>query len=196
MPSEQLTTLETARLILRALSDDDVDSVFQLYADWTVAQSLSRIAFPFTREAAQQFVAEAYTALSDRSGYTLGVFHQDSSAFVGIVSLRVPSLDPSSLDEQRVEDAGLGILGYSLRPNYWNQGFATESAARMVAFGFKEVGLTRIQASARQDNFASRRILERLGFRLAQANVAEQPRYGGAPHLVDRFVLVRSNSAA
>ncbi len=96
-PSARFTTLETGRLILRPLAEQDVDNVFHLYSDWDVSHYLSRITFPFTIEAAQHFVAQAQAALHQGSAYTLGIFQRVSGAFVGVISLRVPSLDPRPL---------------------------------------------------------------------------------------------------
>ena len=56
-------------------------------------------------------------------------------------------------------------LGYELDPDYWGQGYATEAARAMVAFGFQELGLQRLTSWCIADNAASARVLARLGFR-------------------------------
>jgi [ribosomal protein S5]-alanine N-acetyltransferase len=186
--------LETRRLILRPLMPSDVTSIFHLYADWEVAKNLSRIVFPFSYQAAQQFIATAQIDLAQASGYMLGMLQRESAAFVGVISLRIPSNDPQLSVEARAAVAGLGILGYAVaRPN-WHQGYATESATRMVVFAFDELGLMRLQASPLRGNRASQRILERLNFRVTAAGVTEEPLYGGPAHLVDRYTLVRGNT--
>jgi RimJ/RimL family protein N-acetyltransferase len=92
--------------------------------------------------------------------------------------------------------AGLGILGYAVARPHWHQGYASESAKRMVAFAFDELGLTRLQASPLRGNRASERILERLDFMVTEVGVAEEPLYGGPARLVDRYTLVRGSSTA
>ncbi len=167
------------------------DYFFQLYSDWAVSQYLSRITFPFTIEAAQHFVAHAQAALRQGSTYTLGIFERGSEAFVGVISLRVPSRDPTYPEEWRAEDVGLGILGYSVVPAYWHHGFATESAARMITFAFDDLALTRLQASPLRDNPASARILQRLNFTMTEVGIEEKPLYGGPVRLADCYMLVR-----
>lgn len=186
--------LEAPRLLLRPLAEEDVDAVHRLYADWDVAKSLSRIAHPFSVEAARQFVAEARAASERGSGYVLGLFKRRSGAFVGVVSLRIPAADPQG-DQDRADDAGLGILGYAVAPPYWGQGFASEGAKLMVEFAFDDLRLDRLQASALRENPASGRVLVRLGFAVAEAGIAEEPLYGGPARLADRYLLTRGKAA-
>ena len=183
--------LDTPRLILRPLADEDVAAIHRLYADWDVAKTLSRIDHPFTIGAARRFVAEARAAFASGAGYTLAMVERDGGAVVGIVSLRVPSADPAATDEERAADAGLGILGYAVARPHWRRGFASEGARRMVEFAFADLRLDRLQASALRDNPASRRVIERLAFAVAEAGIVEEPRYGGPPRVGDRFVLWR-----
>ena len=48
---------------------------------------------------------------------------------------------------------------------YWNQGYATEAAGRVVEYGFETLDLHRIQAFVLPTNIGSVRVLEKLGFR-------------------------------
>ncbi|MEK4511929.1 GNAT family N-acetyltransferase [Paenibacillus sp. FSL K6-2524] len=56
-------------------------------------------------------------------------------------------------------------LGYVFNPNYYSQGYATESARRILQYGFEELHCHRIIAGADIRNTASWRLLERLGMR-------------------------------
>ena len=38
------------------------------------------------------------------------------------------------------------MMGYILNRKYWNQGYMSEAARRVVAFGFEQLGLHRIIA--------------------------------------------------
>ena len=186
--------LDTPRLILRLLAEDDVDAVHRLYADWEVAKSLSRIPHPFSVEVARQFVVEAEAGFDQGSGYMLGMFEHRNGVLVGIVSLRIPSMDPVRREEERADDAGLGILGYAVARPAWGQGLASEGAKRMVEFAFDDLALDRLQASPLRENPASVRILERLGFVVAEPGITKEPLYGGAPRLADRYLLTRGSA--
>ncbi len=63
-----------------------------------------------------------------------------------------------------LEDSGLIELGYRYLRAAWGQGIATEAAAVVLDYGFRELGLDPIVAVTHPDNRASRRVLEKLGF--------------------------------
>ena len=54
-------------------------------------------------------------------------------------------------------------VGYSMIRDYWGMGIGTEAARAWLNFGFQNAGLDRIVAVAHTDNWASRRIMEKLG---------------------------------
>jgi RimJ/RimL family protein N-acetyltransferase len=59
---------------------------------------------------------------------------------------------------------GEGTLGYYLARPHWGRGLASEAGMGFVAFGFRELGLSRLVASIEVGNAASVRVLEKLGF--------------------------------
>jgi RimJ/RimL family protein N-acetyltransferase len=64
-----------------------------------------------------------------------------------------------------LEASGLLELGYRFVRAAWGQGIATEAAKAVLDHGFRELELDPIVAVAHPDNLASRRVLEKLGFR-------------------------------
>lgn len=60
---------------------------------------------------------------------------------------------------------GAAEIGYELWPTYRNQGFATEVALAMMAWAFREHGVTRFISGVTPDNQASLRVNHKLGFR-------------------------------
>jgi ribosomal-protein-alanine N-acetyltransferase len=57
----------------------------------------------------------------------------------------------------------LASLGFSVATEYWNQGYAAEMAARLIEFGFDEIGLHRVSADVAIENEASKRVLDKIG---------------------------------
>jgi RimJ/RimL family protein N-acetyltransferase len=164
----------------------------RLYADWRVAQWLLRTPAPFTEEHARACVAHALAGLGTQSAYTLVMEAITEARSVGLIVLRIPANDPEQSAEERAEDQGLGILGYTILPDFWGHRYASESAARIRAFAFDTLGLEWVQASALQTNSASRRILERFGFTIVEADILEEPLHGGPPQCGDRYLLQRA----
>ena len=59
----------------------------------------------------------------------------------------------------------IGSLGFGVATEYWRLGYATEMAARLIAFGFEEARLHRIAADIAVENMASRRVVEKVGMK-------------------------------
>ncbi|GGH55219.1 putative N-acetyltransferase YoaA [Paenibacillus silvae] len=55
-------------------------------------------------------------------------------------------------------------IGYELAPEHWRKGLMTEVIGRVVQYGFKELGLHRIEAFVDPKHIASRKLLEKAGF--------------------------------
>jgi len=190
--SHQALPLITSRLTLRAVQPGDRPFFYQLYSDWQVAQYLLRTPAPFTQAHAQAFVDAAMEGLRQEHTYTLVIELKSLDQAIGVITLRIPSRDASYPEEEREEDQGLGILGYSILPSMWGQCYASESAQRVVRFAFDELQLDRLQATTLKKNIASRRLLERLGFTLVDSGILEEPLHGGRPQPADCYMLVRS----
>ncbi len=57
-------------------------------------------------------------------------------------------------------------IGYEIAPAHWGNGYATEAARAILAFGFDELKLHRIAAGCIAENTGSAHVLEKLGMRL------------------------------
>ena len=56
-------------------------------------------------------------------------------------------------------------LGYWVGKPFWGQGYCTEAAQAVIAYGFQTLGLNRIQAHHFGRNPASGRVMQKLGMR-------------------------------
>jgi RimJ/RimL family protein N-acetyltransferase len=54
-------------------------------------------------------------------------------------------------------------IGYELDSRYWGNGYATETAHAVLAFGFAELRVHRIWAHCVAENVASAHVLEKIG---------------------------------
>lgn len=54
-------------------------------------------------------------------------------------------------------------VGYVLNPAYWGKGIMQEALARVLQFGFENLGLNRIEAKYIEDNVRSRHVMEKVG---------------------------------
>ena len=56
-------------------------------------------------------------------------------------------------------------MGWLLDPAVWGRGLATEGGAAAVRYGFEELDAARLVSICTPENTASRRVMEKLGFR-------------------------------
>jgi len=147
--------LETERLILRRLTDADVENVFALDSDPAVMRFING-GKPTPREVIE---TETLPRLLDdygrADGYGLwAAIEKSTCEFIGWLSLR-----PDEGDLENVE------LGYRLRQSAWGKGYATEGSQALVDKGFSDLGAQRIFATTMTVNAASRRVMEKVGLK-------------------------------
>ena len=60
-------------------------------------------------------------------------------------------------------------VGYAFLPRFWAKGYAFEAASAVVLYGKSALGLSRIVAITSKENYASAKVLGKLGFRFERA---------------------------
>jgi RimJ/RimL family protein N-acetyltransferase len=159
---ERDLVLRTERQLLRRMTPDDAQGMFDLNADPEVL----RYTFddPFASlEAARAFLDD-YQHVYDREGFArFAALDASTGAFLGWCGLR------------RQPDGEVD-LGYRYKRAAWGRGYATEAARVSLRFGFEDAGLHRIIARAHVDNAASIRIMQKIGMRFeASDTFADRP---------------------
>jgi RimJ/RimL family protein N-acetyltransferase len=107
----------------------------------------------------------AFTGEGDK--ILLAVERNDDGRLIGEVSLIW-----RSVADQQAE------IGYILHPDAHRQGYATEAADALLAFGFGPVGLHRIYARCDARNAGSAGVMKRLGMR-EEAHFREHAHFKG-----------------
>lgn len=144
--------LRTDRLLLRALAESDLESLFALYAHADFMRYAGTDPW-LNLDEATNFLARNMKQAAEGSAIRMALLLDDR--FVGTCSLL--SIDRH---HRRCE------IGYGLAPSHWGMGLASEAVAAMLEQAFKGLSIRRIEATVDPRNLASIRILERLGFRL------------------------------
>lgn len=163
--------LVTERLRLRPFTAADGDLLFRLYGDPRV-MAIRKIGVQTRAQSTAELAG--IVAHWQRRGFGLhAVFERAGGRFLGECGLRERGPDDPEIE-----------LSYGLVPEAWGRGLAGEAAAAVLAEGFARHGLARVVAIARADNARSRRVMEKLGFRLEEESAK------GAVTIV-RYVLER-----
>ncbi len=174
--------IETERLRLRLLESGDAAAIERLASDWEVARFTGSIPHPYPAGGALPWIEETRVEAVDGKKLVAAVLRRADGAFLGCVELDL------------AHGEGLGMLGYWIGRPYWGAGVASEAAAAMVAAGFGQLGLARIEAVAQPANRRSIRVLEKLGLVHEGERSAPAPARG-APVLVEVRALERPRPA-
>jgi ribosomal-protein-alanine N-acetyltransferase len=156
--------LETARLKLRRFTWDDLDELARIGADpetrgfmWTG---------PADREVTTRNLRR-WMEEYERNLGLLAMIYKPDGRLIGQCGL------------EEDEEGRVG-LGYTLRKEYWCKGLAPEACAAVLEYGFDALGLGCIWSSARADNSASRRMMEKVGMSFRESKrtgAGEEVRY-------------------
>jgi [ribosomal protein S5]-alanine N-acetyltransferase len=154
------------RVVLREFTMEDVSAMYAYLSDDEVFRHISwdQPTFDETAEAVREAMEAVRTA--PRHDYELAVTLRDTGEVVGQVSLKTDRYIPHL--RQRTSE-----LGYMLHRDHWRRGIATEASRLLLDFAFGELGLHRVFAVVGDDNPASIRVLEKLGFRLEARHVKD-----------------------
>jgi len=144
--------LETERLILRTPVISDAKALMEVASDPVISDNSAHIPYPFTIDDAHRWIYEQAHNAAHRDAVSCLIFMKETGELTGAIWLR------SNLRHRK---AG---IAYFVGSRFWNMGIATEAVARMVDYGFGELGLERIGASVIIGNDASVRVLTKAGF--------------------------------
>ncbi len=154
------TQLETKRLLLRPMLATDLDALLLIFTDPQVMASFNHPLF--TREQMQGWLQRNLNH-QEHFGYGLfSVILKENGELIGDCGL------------EQMEDQGAAELGYDLRSEFWNRGYATEAACAVRDYAFDVLNLPRLISLIRVGNLSSRRVAEKAGMTLAE----EINRYG------------------
>jgi RimJ/RimL family protein N-acetyltransferase len=160
---------ETARMRAEPIGPEHRDGLIALLGDPRVGATLSGIADP---DAVDAQICRM-TARWERDGFGLYAFlDRDTGALV------------ARGGPQRCHVAGRDDVevGWTVVPERWNQGFATELGAASIEVAFGPLALPDVVSFTLPDNRASRRVMEKLGFAYERDTV-----YAGRPHVLYRL---------
>ena len=146
-----LTLLETERLVLSGWRADQIDDLYRLHGDPTVARYLTGHGRPWTKEEMDSALA-GWIALFERQKMgKLRVTRKSDGALVGRCGFGV--YGPAEIPE----------IGYSLYPEFWGHGYVFEAASGLKDWYWRDTDRDRFLGMADARNEASLKVLRKLG---------------------------------
>lgn len=149
----EFPTLETERLLLRELREDDVADAHRMFTDAEVMRYVGKPLHADIEET-RRFLQRNRDLFPAREGVRWALTRRGSDRLIG-----------SGGHWRLMKPHYRAEIGYDLLPECWGQGLMTEALRAILRFGFARMGLHSVEAQIDPANRRSRRVLERLGFR-------------------------------
>jgi ribosomal-protein-alanine N-acetyltransferase len=108
-----------------------------------------------TSRAFRERVYWAARAIGESRAFPFFLFREADGVLVGAITV----------DNLRRGPAMSATVGYWLGETHIGQGYMTEALGEVREFTFRDLGLSRLEAGCLPENAASRRVLERCGFK-------------------------------
>lgn len=153
-----LTIAETERLILRELSEDDIERLYDISMEEQVRRYVDDI--PEDKSEAYAHIRAYIKHVYPFYGYGYwGIFLKASGELIGRCGLQ-----EGTVREEVSEDFAEGArIGYLLDPAYIGAGYAREAVQAVIRYAFDEMQLTCISAIVREDNTRSAAVAKACG---------------------------------
>ncbi|MEP7226898.1 MAG: GNAT family N-acetyltransferase [Gemmatimonadales bacterium] len=149
-----MNVLQTERLSLRWMSLDDAEFIVELLNDASFLRFVGDKGVRTTEDAGRYILTGPMDSY-ERHGFGLWMVElRGTKTPIGICGL---------LKRETLSDVD---IGFAFLPQYRSKGYAYESAAAVMKYGRKVLGLGRIVAITNEDNTDSIRVLEKIGMSL------------------------------
>jgi ribosomal-protein-alanine N-acetyltransferase len=149
----RLATLTSGRLCIRQMQIDDTEAVFAFKSDPEVTRQYGQEPHR-TKDETGAWLQRRVSDYEDRDAIFWVITLKDDDAAIGECCFW--NFDPGFHCAE---------IGYELDSKYWHRGLMTEALSEVLAYGFAEMGLHRIEANPLKINVGSRKLLLRLGFK-------------------------------
>ncbi|MEI7658236.1 MAG: GNAT family protein [Phycisphaerae bacterium] len=173
--------LETSDLLLRPHVPADAAAVVRVCSDRRVAAVTRTIPHPYAAADAEAFIARVTAGWEAGTGAVFAICERWADGVesepIGSVGVMIDSIDVR------------GEIGYTVVPEHWGKGYATQAAAAFCGWCFDSLHLRKLTAHYMVHNEASARVLEKVGFRREGLLRGQAFKWGVAHDLVAAGLL-------
>ncbi len=140
------------KCVLRKWEKSDLESLVKHANNYKIARNMRDLfPHPYTLNDGQVWIK---IANSNEFGHYFAITINDEA--VGSIGLTIGT------DIERIS----AEVGYWLGEEYWGKGITSSALKCLTDYGFNDLGLERIFSVPLEENIASRRVLEKNGFKL------------------------------
>jgi ribosomal-protein-alanine N-acetyltransferase len=148
--------IETKRLILREWKKSDAKDLTAILNNIKVSKWLIMVPYPYTRKNAHRDILDSIKRRKqkNRENYNLAIELKKEKKLIGEAEL----VTVDKFQGKAEVDSWLG-------EKYWKNGYAKEALEAILKFSFDKLKLRRVEARRFEDNFRSKKLLEKFGFK-------------------------------
>lgn len=147
----EMPEVETSRLILRPVEEEDACDMFAYYSDPLVLKYLTLSPHKDVDQTLNTIRCFYLPYLKRCVPQTWVIVWKEQERVIG------------NLNIHTIED-DIGEIGYLLHQAYWNKGIMKEALPHLIHAGFHDIGLRRIEALYEVHHDASGKVLAKCGF--------------------------------
>ena len=149
--------VETDRLILREFRKEDAPGLLRLNSNLEVIKYLHMEPMKNLDKAMEEVEWVTCQYPKNKIGRWI-MLEKSTGDFIGWTGLKLEDMEMNG-------NLNFYDLGYRMLPEFWGKGYATESAIASVKYGFEEMNLEKINATAHYENIGSRKVLKKAGLK-------------------------------
>lgn len=147
-----MVIIETNRLIVRDEKESDLDNMHRLWSDKETMYFLDDILSKTLEDTADNLKI----GLANSDGHYFCICDKTTGNYMGNIGYTITDTTPFGK---------IAHLGYLLLPEYHKHGYMPEAVAKVIEFAFTKDGCIRMTTGCYKDNDASRKVMEKVGFR-------------------------------
>jgi len=147
--------LETERLLLRPLAENDAPAMFEYTSAMESFRFLRRSPHVSVEED-REFIASVLTGYQQHREFVWGICLRGADRVIG--SCRLFDISP---------EQGCCEVSYLLHPAYQNRGITSEAVRRLIQYAFFDLGLQIVKARCAVSNCASEAVMRKCGMERA-----------------------------
>lgn len=150
-----MAPLESERLIIRKLEEDDSEAIYSYCKNPNVARHVTWMPHQSLRDS-MKLVNFAKLSYEKGSPECLGIVlkNDPEKKVIGTVGLVIVSAKNRTFE-----------LAYALDEAHWGKGILVEASKVLIDYAFKHYALDRLQCRCRLENSQSARVMEKLGMK-------------------------------
>lgn len=166
--------IKTNRFILRKISLDDINDIFEILSDKETTKYLNINRHKCINDT-KTLLNDYLNGLKDGTKYPFAIINKDTKEFLGIFLIKLDLYDEDSFESTAY-----------INKKYWNKGILSEVLPYMIDYAFNEIKTENFRGFVMEENGASARVLEKNGFRLEK--IFNVP---GIEHKIKSYIITK-----